>query len=316
MGRARAARARRDTGRRRPSIETHPQFHLKLLLDRMSVGRGEVERWRWGGGRDAPAARSRAIANAMAPAQHSAKWQILRPAERRLTGVRALELADPAEEAQAIAHRAARGAGGAGPNGRLGHAGPGARPPGLCPSAGAGASRPTISAGRPLSQTPPGTLLLAAGHAAAERFAPVPLLALLKHPLVMAGEGRLDWLDGARLLDLRCAGRARRRGSTASPPISPTGAGATAGFATPPRPGGRVPPDCWRRWNARSRRKRDLPACWRRVREAVTRLAGDAGLVGRGGPAGGGSARRAGSGGGGGPRAGRSPPICPTCWNG
>ncbi|HTU10742.1 MAG TPA: double-strand break repair protein AddB, partial [Allosphingosinicella sp.] len=53
------------TGRRRPAIETHPQFHLKLLLDRMSVARGEVEPWRWGGGRDAPAARSRAIAHAM-----------------------------------------------------------------------------------------------------------------------------------------------------------------------------------------------------------------------------------------------------------
>jgi ATP-dependent helicase/nuclease subunit B len=38
------------TGVRRRSIETHPQFHLKLLLDRMGVGRGEVESWRWGGG--------------------------------------------------------------------------------------------------------------------------------------------------------------------------------------------------------------------------------------------------------------------------
>ncbi len=40
-----------DTGRRRPAIETHPQFQLKLLLDRMSVGRAEVAPWRWGGGR-------------------------------------------------------------------------------------------------------------------------------------------------------------------------------------------------------------------------------------------------------------------------
>ena len=29
---------------------THPQFHLKLLLDRMGVARGEVQRWRWSGG--------------------------------------------------------------------------------------------------------------------------------------------------------------------------------------------------------------------------------------------------------------------------
>src|SRR3546814_20832871 len=30
--------------------ESHPQFQLKLLLDHMGVGRGEVTRWRWGGG--------------------------------------------------------------------------------------------------------------------------------------------------------------------------------------------------------------------------------------------------------------------------
>ncbi|HKR25195.1 MAG TPA: double-strand break repair protein AddB, partial [Allosphingosinicella sp.] len=71
-----------ESGRRKRAIETHPQFHLKLLLDRMSVGRGEVALWRRGGGRDAPAVRSRAIAHAMAPAQFTRKWQGLRPAER------------------------------------------------------------------------------------------------------------------------------------------------------------------------------------------------------------------------------------------
>ena len=39
------------------------------------------------------------------------------------------------------------------------------------------------SAGMPLNQAPPGTLLRLIGEAAAERLAPVPLLALLKHPL-------------------------------------------------------------------------------------------------------------------------------------
>ncbi len=92
-----------ETGFTRRPIETHPQFHLKLLLDKLSVGRAEVASWRWGGGRDAPAARSRAVANAMAPPLFTGKWQTLPPAERRLSGVRALELNDPAEEAQAIA---------------------------------------------------------------------------------------------------------------------------------------------------------------------------------------------------------------------
>jgi ATP-dependent helicase/nuclease subunit B len=193
------------TGRRVPSIETHPQFHLKLLLDRMSVGREEVVNWRWGGGRDAPAARSRAIAHAMAPASFTRKWQKLAPAERRLTGIRALELADPAEEAQAIAlalrevlETPGRTAALVTPDRALAR------------RVSAHLKRWNVeaddSAGRPLSQTPPGTLLLAAAAAAAERFAPVPLLALLKHPLVKAGAERLDWLDGVRQLDLTLRG--------------------------------------------------------------------------------------------------------------
>jgi ATP-dependent helicase/nuclease subunit B len=189
-----------ETGRRPPSIETHPQYQLKLLLDRMSVARGEVERWGWGGGRDAPAARSRAIAHAMAPARFTEKWQRLTPAERRLTGVRGLELADPAEEAQAIALALREALEEPGRTAAL------ITPDrGLARRVSAHLKRWGIeaddSAGRPLSQMPPGTLLLAAANAAAERFAPVALLALLKHPLVMAGGDRLGWLDGVRLLD-------------------------------------------------------------------------------------------------------------------
>ena len=193
------------TLRRRPSIETHPQYHLKLLLERMSVGRGEVERWRWGGGRDAPAVRSRAIANAMAPALFTAKWQELKPVERRLSGVRALELADPAEEAQAIAVALREAL--ETPEWTAALVTPDRN---LARRVSAHLQRWGIeaddSAGRPLSQTPPGTLLIALATAAAERFAPVPLLALLKHPLVMKGEGRAQWLDGARSLDLALRG--------------------------------------------------------------------------------------------------------------
>ncbi|HMJ92532.1 MAG TPA: double-strand break repair protein AddB [Allosphingosinicella sp.] len=192
-------------GRRRPPIETHPQFHLKMLLDRMSVGRGEVGQWRWGGGRDAPAARSRAIANAMAPAAFTARWQKLKPAERRLTGVRGLELADPAEEAQAVALALREALEEPGRTAAL------VTPDrGLARRVSAHLKRWGIeaddSAGLPLSRTPPGTLLLALAAAAAEQFAPVPLLALLKHPLVRKGEARLDWLDGVRALDLALRG--------------------------------------------------------------------------------------------------------------
>jgi ATP-dependent helicase/nuclease subunit B len=193
------------TGRRRPSIETHPQFHLKLLLDRMGVGRGEVQPWRWGGGRDAPAVRSRAVGNAMAPAFYTSKWQDLPPAERRLTGVRAIEVADPAEEAQVVALALREALEVPGRTAAL------VTPDrNLARRVSAHLRRWDIeaddSAGRPLVQTPPGTLLIALANAAAERFAPVPLLALLKHPLVAKGEGRLDWLEGARAVDLALRG--------------------------------------------------------------------------------------------------------------
>jgi ATP-dependent helicase/nuclease subunit B len=63
------------------------------------------------------------------------------------------------------------------------------------------------SAGKPLSATPAGTLLLGVASAAAEELAPVSLLALLKHPLV-GGEGddRVGWLDAVRELDLKLRG--------------------------------------------------------------------------------------------------------------
>lgn len=193
------------TGRRRPSIETHPQFHLKLLLDRLGVGRGEVRLWRRGGGRDAPAARSRAVANAMAPVEFTHRWQELQPSERRLTGVRALELSDPAEEAQAIAVALREAVETPGRTAAL--VTPDRE---LAARVSAHLKRWDIeaddSAGRPLARTAPGALLLALAAAAAERFAPVPLLALLKHPLAMAGERRLDWLDGVRALDLALRG--------------------------------------------------------------------------------------------------------------
>jgi len=193
------------TGRRRPPIETHPQFHLKLLLDRIGIARGEVRRWRWSGGGGAPAARSRAVAHVMAPPEYTRKWQALPPRERRLTGVRALELADPAEEAQAIAIALREALEEPGRTAAL------ATPDrALARRVSAHLERWGIaaddSAGRPLSQTPPGTLLLALAAAASERFAPVPLLALLKHPLAMAGPDRLRWLDGARALDLALRG--------------------------------------------------------------------------------------------------------------
>src|SRR3954469_16114479 len=71
--------------------ETHPQFHLKLLLDRMGIARGEVRRWRLSGRAASSPSRARSVANAMASPDFSHKWETLRPAERRLSGIHVAE---------------------------------------------------------------------------------------------------------------------------------------------------------------------------------------------------------------------------------
>lgn len=193
-----------EAGRPGPrAIETHPQFHLKLLLDRMGVNRREVADWP-GEARRAPAARDRAIANAMRPAQFTDRW-IDESADRALPGVTLAEFATPADEAQAIAlalremlETPARSGALVTPDRALAR------------RVAAHLARWGVaiddSAGQPLSALAGGTLPIVIAEAAAQRFAPVPLLTLLKHPLVAAGEARLAWLDGARALDLALRG--------------------------------------------------------------------------------------------------------------
>src|SRR3546814_3032665 len=61
------------SGSRRRALETHPQFALNLLLDRMSVHRDEVAQGRWGGGHDARSARNRQIYTSLLTAQTADK---------------------------------------------------------------------------------------------------------------------------------------------------------------------------------------------------------------------------------------------------
>ena len=53
---------------------THPQYHLKLLLNRIGVARAEVDPWHRAGLGAAPPARSRAISNLFLPPAASAGW--------------------------------------------------------------------------------------------------------------------------------------------------------------------------------------------------------------------------------------------------
>ncbi|RED15499.1 double-strand break repair protein AddB [Parasphingopyxis lamellibrachiae] len=268
-----------QTGFRQRSIETHPQFALKLLLDRMGVAHGEVDRWRWGGGRDSPAVRTRAIGNAMAPANFTGKWNDLPPRERRLSGVRGLELATPAEEAQVIAIAMREAIEEPGRTAAL------VTPDrALARRVSAHLKRWGInaddSAGRPLAEEPSGTLLIALAETAAEGFSPVPLLALLKHPLVRFGGARGTWLSEVRRFDILM------RGPRPRPGLDAVTAHLRAAMADAPerrKPGIAASLAWWEETAALlapleqvARATRDLPGLVTAVRETATRLAGDA----------------------------------------
>ncbi|MCC6924374.1 double-strand break repair protein AddB [Novosphingobium sp.] len=184
---------------------THPQYHLKLLLNRMGVRRDEVDPWHRAGLAAAPPERSRAISNLFLPPQASASWVDLPAAQRRLSGVRLMESAHPGEEAQAVAILIREAL--EQPERRVALVTPDR---GLAGRVVAHLRRWNIeaddTAGRPLSQTAVGRVLLLLAELVATAASPVPLLALLVHPLVRSGEGRAEWLEHARRFDLQLRG--------------------------------------------------------------------------------------------------------------
>jgi ATP-dependent helicase/nuclease subunit B len=199
---------------------THPQYHLKLLLNRMGVNRGEVRPWHRSGLGAAPPARSKAISNLFLPPEASKRWVDLPEAQRRLGGVRLMQTAHPEEEAQTVAILI-----------REALTEPERRAALVTPDRGLAARvvahlqrwgiEADDTAGQPLSQTPAGRLFLLLGEVVSENAAPVPLIALLSHPLVHAGEGRAAWLDRVRALDLALRGP---RPGPGLAPLGPTGA--------------------------------------------------------------------------------------------
>jgi ATP-dependent helicase/nuclease subunit B len=171
----------------------------------MGVARSDVVRWRYGDGRPRQAVRARQVSNAFAPAKFTAKWAVLKNPLNKLRGVSLAEFASPADEAQGIAivlretlETPGKTAALVTPDRMLARR--------VCAHLKRWNIRADDTAGTPLSRDPVGTLILAAANVVAEDFAPVPLLALLKHPLVQTGEGRAAWLTGVRKLDLALRG--------------------------------------------------------------------------------------------------------------
>lgn len=193
------------TGQIRRAQETHPQYHMKLLLERMSIARGEILRWRRTGPSGAAAKRSRALSNAFAIPKLTSRWQSLDTNDRSLAGVQTIEARNSAEEAQTVALLAREAL--EIPERRVAIITPDRA---LASRISALLERWSIkaddTAGQPLSKKPEGVFFLALLSAAADGFPPAEFLALLKHPLVQAGEGRLEWLAQVRNLDLLMRG--------------------------------------------------------------------------------------------------------------
>ncbi|MBN8843700.1 MAG: double-strand break repair protein AddB [Sphingomonadales bacterium] len=184
---------------RRP-LETHPQYHLKLLLDRMGVSRDEVREWSADSPFDGPAARAPFLSLLFAPADYTAQWQAAGDLSAATAGISGAVFADDGQEAQGIALLLREAIETPGRTAAL------VTPDrGLAERVAAALARWGVSvddsAGQPLARTPPGALLLLLARLAAD-FDPVALVALLGHPLVRKGEGRTAWLDQVRRLDL------------------------------------------------------------------------------------------------------------------
>jgi ATP-dependent helicase/nuclease subunit B len=183
----------------------HPQFGLRQLLHTIEAERGDVQDWF---AADHNAAREALLSETLRPAPTTDAWRAL--AEKGggevAGGVKDLGLmvaADPAQEALAIALALRESLETPGRTAAL------VTPDrNLARRVAAEMARWNItlddSAGRPLAHTAAGSFLCLVAEAAEARFAPVPLLALLKHPFARQGQEPAAFRARARELDRWC----------------------------------------------------------------------------------------------------------------
>ncbi len=181
--------------------DAHPQAGLARLLGALSASRGDVRPWPSAVLDTATAARCATLSRALLPANALMEWQQAGPAA--VDGLALLSPADQQEEAAAIAMVL-----------REALETPGATAALVTPDRDLAGRVATDllrygvvaddSAGEPLADTPPSVFLRLLAHAVAEGLAPVPLVALLKHPLAAAGLSPAACRAAARELELAC----------------------------------------------------------------------------------------------------------------
>jgi ATP-dependent helicase/nuclease subunit B len=180
---------------------THPLHGSAALLAALAADRRDLAPWPG----DAPRAhpeRATLLARALRPPEGIAAWRERAPARWRdaLADLSRLAASDPPQEAAAIALLLRE---------TLEH--PGARAALVTPDrdlarrVSAALARHGVtaddSAGEPLMESEAGAFLRLLAQMVAERFAPVPLLACLKHRLAAGGMPRAAWLREVRRLE-------------------------------------------------------------------------------------------------------------------
>ena len=164
----------------------HPQFGMARLLDHLGVGRDDVQAWPVPGFDKPPSPRARLVNAALTPADATPPKLSRQQLEQALVGVAVVECPGAGEEAAVIALVLRRVLETPGRTAAL------VTPDrGLARRVAAELERWHVavddSAGQPLARTPPGAFLALTARMIAERLAPVPLLAVLKHPLAGCG---------------------------------------------------------------------------------------------------------------------------------
>ena len=180
---------------------SHPQAGLRRLQDNLGVARGDLRPWPVAPASAIPPERFTTIERALLPAEALDLWRGEPP--RLLCDVARLSPADQQQEAAAIALVL-----------RDALETPGARAALVTPDrelAGRVAAEllrhgvvADDSAGEPLADTPPAVFLRLLTQAVAEDLAPVPLLALLKHPFAAAGLAPASCRAAVRSLEQAC----------------------------------------------------------------------------------------------------------------
>lgn len=180
--------------------ETHPQYIMKTTLAAIEVARSEIRPWPFSQAATQPE-RVSFIKTALAPASMTSNWHELtinNDAEK--VGLALLECEHPAEEAGTIAlilrevlEDKQKNAALVTPDRNLAR-----RVAAELKRFGINAND---SAGTPLSKVPGGVCLRLLATMVMDDFAPVSLLAFLKHPYTTSGKSRAELIKIARQLD-------------------------------------------------------------------------------------------------------------------